>query len=51
MLGLGLVFLLGLALGLLPYWPYSREWGFAPSATCGLVLMGLIGLLRLAVAV
>ena len=46
MLGLGLVFVLLLTLALYPVWPYSRGWGFAPSAATGALLAGLIGLLH-----
>lgn len=51
LLGVGLVFLLFLAIMLLPVWPFSRRWGYAPSAAAGILLMGLIGLLQLGVAV
>ncbi|MFN2420597.1 MAG: DUF3309 family protein [Gemmatimonadota bacterium] len=47
MLGVGLVFLLMLTLALFPTWPYSRRWGYAPSAATGTLLLGLIGLLRI----
>ena len=47
MLGLGLVFLLFLCLALFPTWPYSRSWGYAPSAVSGALLLGLIGLLEI----
>lgn len=51
MLGSGLVFLMFLSVALLPVWPFSRRWGYAPSATAGILLIGLIGLLRLGLAV
>lgn len=50
-LGLGLVFLLFLSVALLPVWPFSRRWGYAPSAATGFLLIGLIGLLQLGLAV
>ncbi|HTO09586.1 MAG TPA: DUF3309 family protein [Myxococcota bacterium] len=28
-----------LLLGVLPAWPYSREWGYFPSGTLGLILL------------
>jgi uncharacterized protein DUF3309 len=28
-----------LLLGVLPTWPYSREWGYFPSGTLGLILL------------
>lgn len=46
-LGVGMVFLLFLAVALLPVWPFSRRWGYAPSAAAGVLLVGLIGLLQL----
>jgi hypothetical protein len=47
MLGAGLVFMLLLALAVYPIWPYSRQWGFAPSAVSGALLIGLIGLIEI----
>ena len=47
LLGIGMVFLLFLAVVLLPVWPFSRRWGYAPSAAAGVLLIGLIGLLQL----
>jgi uncharacterized protein DUF3309 len=47
MLGAGLVFVLFLSLAVYPIWPYSRQWGFAPSAVGGALLIGLIGLLEI----
>ena len=49
MLGAGLVFMLLFALAVYPIWPYSRQWGFAPSAVSGALLIGLIGLLQVGV--
>jgi hypothetical protein len=37
-----LVVLLVLIIGALPSWPYSREWGFAPSGALGTVLLILL---------
>ena len=34
-----LVFLVLLLLGMLPSWPHSRNWGYAPSGTVGTVLL------------
>ena len=34
-----LVFLVLLVLGMLPSWPHSRNWGYAPSGTVGTVLL------------
>ena len=32
-------------LGVLPTWPHSRSWGYAPSGTVGLILLILVILL------
>jgi Protein of unknown function (DUF3309) len=34
-----IIILLILALGSAPAWPYSREWGYFPSGTLGLILL------------
>jgi Protein of unknown function (DUF3309) len=34
-----LIVLILLVLGAVPRWPYSRNWGYAPSGTVGLVLI------------
>jgi hypothetical protein len=34
-----LVLLVMILLGALPRWPYSRDWGYFPSSTAGLVLI------------
>jgi hypothetical protein len=47
MLGMGLVFLLFFSLVVFPAWPYSRGWGYAPSALSGALLLCLIGLLEI----
>jgi hypothetical protein len=31
--------------GVIPYWPHSRSWGYAPSGTLGLVLIVVIVLI------
>jgi hypothetical protein len=36
-----------LLLGVLPTWPHSREWGYAPSGLLGTVLLILIVLFLL----
>ena len=51
MVGPGLVVLLVLSVLLFPIWPFSRTWGYAPSALTGTLLIGLIGLLRLGAAI
>jgi hypothetical protein len=47
MLGVGLVFLLLFSLAVYPMWLYSRQWGYAPCAISGALLIGLIGLLQI----
>ena len=37
-----LTILVVLVLGLLPSWPYSREWGYGPSGLIGVVLVILL---------
>ncbi|HUP18498.1 MAG TPA: DUF3309 family protein [Gemmatimonadota bacterium] len=44
--GSGLVLLLIMSIALFPVWPFSRAWGYTPSAVTGVLLMGLIGLVR-----
>jgi uncharacterized protein DUF3309 len=34
----------GMVVGALPFWPHSREWGYAPSAALS-VMMLLVGYL------
>ena len=42
-LGTILLILIVLALlGVLPRWPHSRSWGYAPSGTLGIVLVVLL---------
>jgi len=46
MLGTILIVVLVMALlGVLPRWPHSREWGYAPSGGVGLVLVIVLILL------
>jgi len=40
-----LVLLILVLVGVLPAWPHSRNWGYAPSGTAGVVLVILIVLL------
>ena len=42
-----IVIVLGLALGALPTWPYSRGYGYGPSGLLGLLLVVLLILLLL----
>jgi hypothetical protein len=37
-----IVILLLMALGAIPTWPHSRNWGYAPSGTLGLILIILL---------
>ena len=37
-----LVILVLMLLGVLPSWPYSRSWGYAPSGTLGVLLIVLL---------
>lgn len=45
-LGAMLVLLLTLSVATLPYWPFSRQWGYAPSAISMTLLVALIGLVQ-----
>jgi hypothetical protein len=40
-----LIILIVLLLGAVPAWPYSRNWGYAPSGGLGLVLLIVVVLL------
>jgi hypothetical protein len=42
-----LVVLLLMLLGVIPVWPHSRSWGYAPSGGLGLILIILLVLLVL----
>ena len=37
-----IVILLLMAVGAIPAWPHSRNWGYAPSSTLGLILIILL---------
>ena len=40
-----IVLLILMLLGVVPTWPHSRSWGYAPSGSLGLVVMILVILL------
>lgn len=40
-----LIVLILLAIGVIPVWPHSRRWGYAPSGVVGVVLLILIVLM------
>jgi hypothetical protein len=40
-----LVILILMLLGVIPAWPHSRNWGYAPSGVLGVVLIILVVLL------
>lgn len=40
-----LIVLVLLLLGVIPTWPHSRNWGYAPSGIVGLVVLVLVVLL------
>jgi hypothetical protein len=42
-----IIVLILMLLGVLPTWPHSREWGYAPSGLLGAVLLILIVLFLL----
>jgi hypothetical protein len=42
-----LVILILVLVGIIPVWPHSRSWGYAPSGGVGLVLIILVILLLL----
>lgn len=42
-----LLILVILLIGAIPTWPYSRQWGYAPSGTVGLLLLIALVLLLL----
>lgn len=37
-----LIILILMLLGVLPTWPHSRSWGYAPSGTVGFILIILL---------
>jgi hypothetical protein len=52
MVGLGpilLVILVLLLIGAIPAWPHSRNWGYAPTGSLGLLLVIILVLLLLRV--
>lgn len=42
-----LIVLILLLLGVIPTWPHSRSWGYAPSGAIGVILVILLVLLLL----
>jgi len=44
-----LIVLIVLLLGAVPTWPYSRQWGYGPSGTLGVILLVLLVLMLLKV--
>jgi Protein of unknown function (DUF3309) len=40
-----LIVLILMLIGAIPRWPHSKDWGYAPSGTLGIVLIILIVLL------
>ena len=42
-----LIILILILLGVIPAWPYSRSWGYAPSGTVGFILIILLVLVLL----
>jgi hypothetical protein len=40
-----LIVVILMLIGAIPRWPHSKEWGYAPSGTLGIVLIVLIVLL------
>lgn len=42
-----LIILILILVGVIPAWPHSRGWGYAPSGTLGLVLATVVILLLL----
>jgi hypothetical protein len=42
-----IVVLILLLLGVLPTWPHSRQWGYYPSGTLGVILVILVVLILL----
>jgi hypothetical protein len=42
-----LIILIILLLGVIPTWPHSRSWGYAPSGGLGLILVIIIVLMTL----
>ena len=42
-----LIILILMLIGVIPTWPHSRSWGYAPSGVIGLVVLVIIVLLLL----
>jgi len=42
-----LIILILILLGVIPAWPYSRSWGYAPGGTVGFILIILLVLVLL----
>ena len=42
MIAILLVILVLMLLGVIPAWPHSRNWGYAPSGTLGLIVLILL---------
>jgi hypothetical protein len=42
-----LIILILILIGIIPTWPHSRNWGYAPSGVVGLVVVVLLVLLLL----
>ncbi len=42
-----LIVLIIVLIGAVPTWPYSRDWGYAPSGTVGTILLIVIVLILL----
>ena len=42
MIAILLVILVLMLLGVIPAWPHSRNWGYAPSGTVGLIVLILL---------
>jgi len=42
-----IIILILILLGAVPFWPYSRGWGYGPSGVVGLILVILLILLLL----
>ncbi|MEO8040500.1 MAG: DUF3309 family protein [Betaproteobacteria bacterium] len=42
-----LVVLVLIVIGVIPAWPHSRQWGYAPSGVLGIVLVVVVVLLLL----
>lgn len=45
-----LIVLIFLLLGVMPIWPYSKNWGYAPSGLVGTLLLIIVMLFLLGIA-